>query len=87
MKQVLRADVAFFDQQATTGELLQGLNEDCVAISDAIGEKVGNFIHHLVTFVVGYGIGASVWGHCLFCLFWNLDPDYCSDILSKHMCR
>ena len=68
MHQVLRADVSFFDQHATTGELLQGLNADCVSIQDAIGEKVGNFIHHMTTFLVGYAIGASAAGrpevHC-----------------------
>lgn len=57
MDRVLRADVAYFDQHATTGELLQGLNEDCTAIQDAVAEKVGNFLHHLATFVVGFAIG------------------------------
>lgn len=52
--------MAFFDQHATTGALLQGLNQDCVAISDAVGEKVGNFIHHLTTFTVGFAIGAML---------------------------
>ena len=57
LDRVLRADIAYFDKHVTTGELLQGLNEDCTAIQDAIGEKVGNFVHHLSTFIVGYGIG------------------------------
>eukprot|EP00891_Asterochloris_glomerata_P003655 jgi/Astpho2/3655/e_gw1.00059.3.1_t len=49
---VLRQDVAFFDEKASGG-LMQGLNEDIVAIQNA-SEKNGNFMHHLATFVVGY---------------------------------
>ena len=37
---VLRQEPAYFDVHATTGELLQGLNEDTSAIQLAIGEKV-----------------------------------------------
>ena len=36
---VLRQEPAYFDVHATTGELLQGLNEDTSAIQLAIGEK------------------------------------------------
>jgi hypothetical protein len=31
---VLRQDVAFFDVDATSGGLLQGLNEDSIAVSE-----------------------------------------------------
>lgn len=33
-------DIAFFDTQATTGGLLQGLNEDSLAVKESISEKV-----------------------------------------------
>lgn len=66
LDRVLRADVAYFDQHATTGELLQGLNEDCTAIQDAIAEKVGNFTHHFATFVTGFAIGVSLICHLAY---------------------
>lgn len=54
---VLQQEVAFFDTDASSGKLLNGLNEDTVTIQNAIGEKVGNFVHHLFTFLVGIAIG------------------------------
>ena len=53
---VLRQDVAFFDTQATTGGLLQGLNEDSAAVQEGISDKAGLFLQHLATFTVGYVI-------------------------------
>lgn len=38
---------------------MQGLNEDSNAIQTATGEKVGQFIHHLATFIGGIAIGAA----------------------------
>ena len=40
LQAVLRQEPAYFDVHATTGELLQGLNDDTTAIQMAIGEKV-----------------------------------------------
>lgn len=54
---VLQQEVAFFDTDTSSGKLLNGLNEDTVTIQNAIGEKVGNFVHHLFTFLVGIAIG------------------------------
>ena len=51
------AGVGFFDVHATTGMMMQGLNEDTLIIQQAIGEKVGVTIHFLATFVGGYAIG------------------------------
>jgi ATP-binding cassette, subfamily B (MDR/TAP), member 1 len=53
---VLRQDVAYFDRDATTGKLLQGLNEDTITLQNAISEKVGMFLHNFFTFVVGIAI-------------------------------
>ncbi len=36
---------------------MQGLNEDSNAVQNATGEKVGQFIHHIATFVGGIAIG------------------------------
>ncbi|KIY93806.1 ATP-binding cassette, subfamily B(MDR/TAP), member 1 [Monoraphidium neglectum] len=51
---VLRQDVGFFDTQATTGGLLQGLNEDSLAIQAALSEKVGLCLQHMTTFIAGF---------------------------------
>jgi ATP-binding cassette subfamily B (MDR/TAP) protein 1 len=34
-------DISFFDTQASTGGLLQGLNEDSLAVKEAMSDKVG----------------------------------------------
>jgi hypothetical protein len=89
--------VAFYDTKATTGVLLQGLNEDTNGVQNATGEKVcqpwrcmhfclckpctctttqhlrfakaqsdqcspqvGQFIHHMATFIGGLAIGAPL---------------------------
>ena len=52
---MLRQEPAYFDVHATTGELLQGLNEDTSAIQLAIGEKV-RFNHGRLLFIcLSYG--------------------------------
>ena len=64
LQRALQQEVGFFDVHATTGMMMQGLNEDTLIIQQAIGEKVGVTIHFLATFVGGYAIGevpATVW--------------------------
>lgn len=56
---MLQQEVAFFDTDTSSGKLLNGLNADTLAIQEAISEKVGNFVHHLCTFLVGIAIGQS----------------------------
>jgi ATP-binding cassette subfamily B (MDR/TAP) protein 1 len=53
---VLRQDVGYFDTTATSGRLLQGLNEDCQTIQLGIGEKVGTTIFNLSTAIAGITI-------------------------------
>jgi ATP-binding cassette subfamily B (MDR/TAP) protein 1 len=36
------------------GGLLQGLNEDSLAVQQAISDKMGIFLQHMSTFLVGY---------------------------------
>jgi ABC-type multidrug transport system fused ATPase/permease subunit len=64
---VLQQEVAFFDVEASSGKLLNSLNEDTVTIQNAIGEKVGNFVHHMSACVVGLAIGESQKGTCMSC--------------------
>ncbi|KAL6650844.1 hypothetical protein ACP70R_009769 [Stipagrostis hirtigluma subsp. patula] len=54
---VLRQDVGFFDTDARTGDIVFGISTDTLLVQDAIGEKVGNFIHYLATFLAGLLVG------------------------------
>eukprot|EP00882_Tetradesmus_deserticola_P007854 GHRQ01008267.1.p1 GENE.GHRQ01008267.1~~GHRQ01008267.1.p1 ORF type:complete len:535 (+),score=185.88 GHRQ01008267.1:384-1988(+) len=54
LRAIMRQDIAFFDTQASTGGLLQGLNEDSLAVKEAMSEKVGVFLQHMTTFIVGF---------------------------------
>lgn len=40
LKAILRQDVAFFDKEITTGEVIGRMSGDTILIQDAIGEKV-----------------------------------------------
>lgn len=59
LRACLNQEQAYYDTIATSGNVLSGLNEDCQAVQNAIGEKVGNVIHHVGTFLVSIGI--SLW--------------------------
>ncbi|XP_058085069.1 ABC transporter B family member 21-like [Magnolia sinica] len=54
LKTILRQDIAFFDKQTNTGEVIGRMSGDTVLIQDAMGEKVGKFIQLISTFVGGF---------------------------------
>ena len=56
----LQQEISFFDTHATTGDLLQGLNELSNIVQSGIGDKAGNTLHHLGTFVAGFAIGMNL---------------------------
>ncbi|KMS95115.1 hypothetical protein BVRB_012190 [Beta vulgaris subsp. vulgaris] len=56
LKTILRQDIAFFDTETTTGEVISRMSGDTVLIQDAMGEKVGKFIQLMATFVGGFAI-------------------------------
>ncbi|KAK9107689.1 hypothetical protein Syun_023700 [Stephania yunnanensis] len=59
---VLKQDVGFFDTDARTGDIVFSISTDTLLVQDAIGEKVGNFMHYLSTFLAGLVVGfASAW--------------------------
>ncbi|KAF7128948.1 hypothetical protein RHSIM_Rhsim10G0040700 [Rhododendron simsii] len=64
LEAVLKQDVGFFDTDARTGDIVLSVATDTVLVQDAISEKVGNFIHHISTFVAGLVVG--------FVLAWRL---------------
>ncbi|OMO82289.1 hypothetical protein COLO4_23136 [Corchorus olitorius] len=54
LKTILRQDVAFFDVDTNTGEVIGRMSGDTVLIQDAMGEKVGKFIQLVSTFFGGF---------------------------------
>lgn len=56
LKTILRQDIAFFDTETSTGEVIGRMSGDTVLIQDAMGEKVGKFIQLISTFVGGFVI-------------------------------
>ncbi|KAJ7977740.1 ABC transporter B family protein [Quillaja saponaria] len=56
LKTILTQDVAFFDKETSTGEVVGRMSGDTVLIQDAMGEKVGKFIQLISTFIGGFVI-------------------------------
>ncbi|XP_054801842.1 ABC transporter B family member 21-like [Prosopis cineraria] len=54
LKTILRQDVAFFDKETNTGEVVGRMSGDTVLIQDAMGEKVGKFLQLISTFIGGF---------------------------------
>ncbi|KAH8517134.1 hypothetical protein Peur_048355 [Populus x canadensis] len=54
LKTILRQDVAFFDKETNSGEVVGRMSGDTVLIQDAMGEKVGKFIQLVSTFIGGF---------------------------------
>ncbi|KAG2693170.1 hypothetical protein I3760_08G084700 [Carya illinoinensis] len=59
LKAILRQDVAFFDKETNTGEVVGRMSGDTVLIQDAIGEKVGKFLQLISTFIGGFAVAFS----------------------------
>ncbi|KAK6239564.1 hypothetical protein QUC31_005033 [Theobroma cacao] len=51
---ILRQDVAFFDVETNTGEVVGRMSGDTVLIQDALGEKVGKFLQLMSLFIGGF---------------------------------
>ncbi|KAE9594563.1 hypothetical protein Lal_00037416 [Lupinus albus] len=56
LKTILKQDIAFFDTETTTGEVIGRMSGDTILIQDAMGEKVGKFIQLATTFIGGFVI-------------------------------
>ena len=50
---IIDFDLVFYN----VGYLMQGINEDCITIQQAIGDKMGMFIFFISTFFSGITIG------------------------------
>ncbi|XP_061370011.1 ABC transporter B family member 9-like [Gastrolobium bilobum] len=56
LKTILKQDIAYFDTETTTGEVIGRMSGDTILIQDAMGEKVGKFIQLASTFFGGFVI-------------------------------
>ncbi|KAF7144597.1 hypothetical protein RHSIM_Rhsim04G0106200 [Rhododendron simsii] len=56
LKTIMRQEIAFFDKEMNTGEVVGRMSGDTVLIQDALGEKVGKFIQLVSTFLGGFVI-------------------------------
>ncbi|KAL8062072.1 hypothetical protein ABFX02_02G122900 [Erythranthe guttata] len=56
LQTILRQDIAYFDQEVSTGEVIERMSSDTILIQDAIGEKVGNFVQGVSSFLGGFVI-------------------------------
>ncbi|TKY61652.1 ABC transporter B family member 11 [Spatholobus suberectus] len=56
LKTILRQDIAFFDKETNTGEVIGRMSGDTILIQDAMGEKVGRFLQLIATFFGGFVI-------------------------------
>ncbi|KAJ6808791.1 ABC transporter B family member 11-like isoform X1 [Iris pallida] len=54
LKTILKQEIAFFDKETNTGEVVGRMSGDTVLIQDAMGEKVGKFIQLVSTFFAGF---------------------------------
>ncbi|XP_068649595.1 ABC transporter B family member 10-like [Aristolochia californica] len=62
LRSMLSQEIRIFDTEASTGEFIAAITSDVLIIQDAISEKVGNFIHYISRFLVGFTIGfLRVW--------------------------
>ncbi|KAK7331431.1 hypothetical protein VNO77_25656 [Canavalia gladiata] len=69
LKTILKQDIAFFDTETTTGEIIGRMSGDTVLIQDAMGEKVGKFIQLISSFIGGFVIAFTKgWLLCMVML-------------------
>ncbi|KAL8544764.1 hypothetical protein ACS0TY_005114 [Phlomoides rotata] len=59
LRTILQQDIAFFDKEVHTGEVIGRMSGDTVLIQEAMGEKVGKFVQLLSTFFGGFAIAFS----------------------------
>ncbi|TVU22170.1 hypothetical protein EJB05_31852, partial [Eragrostis curvula] len=54
LKSILKQDIAFFDIEMTTGQVVSRMSGDTILIHDAVGEKVGKFLQLMANFIGGF---------------------------------
>ncbi|XP_020696967.1 ABC transporter B family member 11-like [Dendrobium catenatum] len=53
---LLNQEIAFFDNQISTGEVVERMSGDTILIQDAMGEKVGKYIQLTSKFFIGFTV-------------------------------
>ncbi|KAE8055652.1 hypothetical protein FH972_012479 [Carpinus fangiana] len=62
LRSMLNQDITLFDTEASTGEVIAAITSDITVVQEALSEKVGNFMHYISRFIVGFLIGfLRVW--------------------------
>lgn len=62
LRAMLNQDISLFDTEASTGEVIAAITSDIIIVQDALSEKVGNFMHYISRFLVGFTVGfVKVW--------------------------
>ncbi|XP_002969904.2 ABC transporter B family member 19 [Selaginella moellendorffii] len=62
LEAMLKQDISYFDLEARTGDIVDNLSGNMLTIQEAIGEKMGGFLHFVSTFIGGFVVGfATVW--------------------------
>eukprot|EP01018_Ginkgo_biloba_P000009 Gb_36862 [translate_table: standard] len=54
LKSLLNQDIAFFDTEISTGEMIEAISADIFVIREVIGEKVGKLMQLCTTFICGF---------------------------------
>ncbi|XP_020573475.1 ABC transporter B family member 21-like [Phalaenopsis equestris] len=88
LKAILRQEIAFFDKEINTGEIVGRISGDSIIIQDAMGEKVGQFIQLISTFFGGFTV-AFVQGWLLTLAMLSTIPPlvFAGAIISKVMAK
>ncbi|KAL0907280.1 hypothetical protein M5K25_021680 [Dendrobium thyrsiflorum] len=53
-KAILKQEIAFFDLEINTGEVMERMSGDIILIQEAMGEQVGKFINLISTFLIAF---------------------------------
>ncbi|PKU59347.1 ABC transporter B family member 4 [Dendrobium catenatum] len=53
-KAILKQEIAFFDLEISTGEVIERMSGDIILIQEAMGEQVGKFINLISTFLIAF---------------------------------
>ncbi|PIN18761.1 Multidrug/pheromone exporter, ABC superfamily [Handroanthus impetiginosus] len=56
LKSILQQEIAYFDKEVSTGEVIGRISGDTILIQNAIGEKVGKFVQLVSSFLGGFVI-------------------------------
>lgn len=60
LRALLSQNIGFYDTDSSTGETVVAITSDTLLIQDAIGEKVGNFMHNMARFAAGLAVSFSL---------------------------